>query len=55
MAESAELKAVRAFEQELTNQLATLERNILDQETEYIESTSASGNIIHGWDGFQDR
>ena len=39
----------------METQLAALERHIYEEETDYIEVTSASGNIIHGWEGFQDR
>jgi hypothetical protein len=54
-APSVDLKTMRQFEVEMETQLAALERHIYEEETDYIEATSASGNIIHGWEGFQDR
>lgn len=55
MEPSAEHARVKGFVREVEGQLGVLEKQLYELETEYIEQTAAVGNLVVGFDAFQDR
>ena len=40
---------------DITSDIESVESNIYDIETSYLEETFHYGNIIRGWEGYLDR
>ncbi len=50
-----ELRRLKEFARDVDGHLGVLEKQLYELETDYIESTSGTGNLVQGFEGFQDR
>ncbi len=50
-----ELRRLKEFAHDLNGHLSVLEKQLYELETDYIESTLGTGNLVQGFDSFQDR
>ncbi|KAA8494086.1 Chromatin modification-related protein MEAF6 [Porphyridium purpureum] len=53
--ELAELQAVKKGRDELELRLRRQEQYIYDLETNYLETTALTGNVVRGWQGFANK
>ena len=52
---SANAKMIEQSIKDITSDIESVESNIYDIETSYLEETFHYGNIIRGWEGYLDR
>lgn len=55
MEPTQELRRLKEFMKEVGTQLSILEKHLYEFETEYLETTAGYGNLVAGFEGFQDR
>ena len=49
------MKLLQLSFKDLVKERETLEQQIYDEETAYLEETHLRGNLVKGWEGFLDR